>query len=120
MGKNVGVIVDSTSRWAEALREISANMNEIAAPEEYPIYLGSKISSLYERAGVVKCLGEPNRRGSITILGTVSPLGGEFNDDPVVSHTLASVQVFWALDKKLAQAKHFPSINWVNSSSKCS
>jgi V-type H+-transporting ATPase subunit A len=111
MGFNVSMMADSTSRWAEALREISGRLAEMPADAGYPAYLGSKLAQFYERAGRVTCLGSPNREGTITIVGAVSPPGGDFSD-PVTSSTLAIVQVFWGLDKKLAQRKHFPSVNW--------
>jgi V-type H+-transporting ATPase subunit A len=111
MGFNVSMMADSTSRWAEALREISGRLAEMPADAGYPAYLGAKLAQFYERAGRVKCLGSPDREGSVTIVGAVSPPGGDFSD-PVTSSTLAIVQVFWGLDKKLAQRKHFPSLNW--------
>jgi V-type H+-transporting ATPase subunit A len=111
MGFNVSMMADSTSRWAEALREISGRLAEMPADSGYPAYLGAKLAQFYERAGRVKCLGSPDREGSVTIVGAVSPPGGDFSD-PVTSSTLAIVQVFWGLDKKLAQRKHFPSVNW--------
>lgn len=117
MGLNVSMMADSTSRWAEALREISGRLAEMPADSGYPAYLGARLASFYERAGKVKCLGAPNREGSITIVGAVSPPGGDFSD-PVTSATLGIVQVFWGLDKKLAQRKHFPSVNWLISYSK--
>ncbi|XP_031562492.1 V-type proton ATPase catalytic subunit A-like [Actinia tenebrosa] len=117
MGKNVSMMADSTSRWAEALREISGRLAEMPADSGYPAYLGARLASFYERAGRVQCLGNPQREGSVTIVGAVSPPGGDFSD-PVTSATLGIVQVFWGLDKKLAQRKHFPSINWLISYSK--
>jgi len=111
MGFNVSMMADSTSRWAEALREISGRLAEMPADAGYPAYLGTKLAQFYERAGRVTCLGSPNREGTVTIVGAVSPPGGDFSD-PVTSSTLAIVQVFWGLDKKLAQRKHFPSVNW--------
>jgi len=111
MGYNVSMMADSTSRWAEALREISGRLAEMPADAGYPAYLGTKLAQFYERAGKVRCLGSPNRTGSITIVGAVSPPGGDFTD-PVTTNTLSIVQVFWGLDKKLAQRKHFPSLNW--------
>ena len=111
MGYNVSMMGDSTSRWAEALREISGRLAEMPADSGYPAYLGAKLAQFYERAGRVSCLGSPNREGSVTIVGAVSPPGGDFSD-PVTSATLSIVQVFWGLDKKLAQRKHFPSVNW--------
>lgn len=111
MGKNVSMMADSTSRWAEALREISGRLAEMPADAGFPAYLGAKLAQFYERAGRVRCLGSPDREGSVTIVGAVSPPGGDFSD-PVTASTLAIVQVFWGLDKKLAQRKHFPSVNW--------
>ena len=109
-GKNVTLIADSTSRWAEALREISGRLGEMPADQGFPAYLGSKLASFYERAGRALVLGSAKRKGSISIVGSVSPPGGDFSD-PVTSCTLGIVEVFWGLDKKLAQRKHFPSIN---------
>uniref|UniRef100_A0A0E0E4U7 V-type proton ATPase catalytic subunit A n=1 Tax=Oryza meridionalis TaxID=40149 RepID=A0A0E0E4U7_9ORYZ len=119
MGYNVSMMADSTSRWAEALREISGRLAEMPADSGYPAYLAARLASFYERAGKVKCLGSPDRTGSVTIVGAVSPPGGDFSD-PVTSATLSIVQVFWGLDKKLAQRKHFPSVNWLISYSKYS
>eukprot|EP00033_Pygsuia_biforma_P001193 GCRY01001355.1.p1 GENE.GCRY01001355.1~~GCRY01001355.1.p1 ORF type:complete len:615 (-),score=149.80 GCRY01001355.1:171-2015(-) len=110
-GRNVSMMADSTSRWAEALREISGRLAEMPADSGYPAYLAARLASFYERAGRVRCLGSPDREGSVTIVGAVSPPGGDFSD-PVTSATLSIVQVFWGLDKKLAQRKHFPAINW--------
>merc|ERR1711879_810594 len=117
MGYNVAMMADSTSRWAEALREISGRLAEMPADAGYPAYLGARLASFYERSGRVQCLGNPARQGSVTIVGAVSPPGGDFTD-PVTSATLSIVQVFWGLDKKLAQRKHFPSVNWNISFSK--
>ena len=117
MGYNFSMMADSTSRWAEALREISGRLAEMPADSGYPAYLGARLASFYERAGRVSCLGSPGREGSVTIVGAVSPPGGDFSD-PVTSATLGIVQVFWGLDKKLAQRKHFPSVNWLISYSK--
>jgi len=117
MGYNVAMMADSTSRWAEALREISGRLAEMPADAGYPAYLGARLAAFYERSGRVQCLGTPAREGSITIVGAVSPPGGDFTD-PVTSATLSIVQVFWGLDKKLAQRKHFPSVNWNISFSK--
>jgi len=117
MGKNVAMMADSTSRWAEALREISGRLAEMPADAGYPAYLGARLASFYERSGRVTCLGNPPREGSVSIVGAVSPPGGDFTD-PVTSATLSIVQVFWGLDKKLAQRKHFPSVNWNISFSK--
>lgn len=117
MGYHVSMMADSTSRWAEALREISGRLAEMPADSGYPAYLSARLASFYERAGRVKCLGNPEREGSVSIVGAVSPPGGDFSD-PVTSATLGIVQVFWGLDKKLAQRKHFPSVNWLISYSK--
>lgn len=117
MGYNFSMMADSTSRWAEALREISGRLAEMPADSGYPAYLGARLASFYERAGRVSCLGAPGREGSVTIVGAVSPPGGDFSD-PVTTATLSIVQVFWGLDKKLAQRKHFPSVNWLISYSK--
>merc|ERR1712117_29746 len=114
---NFSMMADSTSRWAEALREISGRLAEMPADSGYPAYLGARLASFYERAGRVTCLGNPEREGSVTIVGAVSPPGGDFSD-PVTSATLGIVQVFWGLDKKLAQRKHFPSVDWLRSYSK--
>jgi len=116
-GMNVSMMADSTSRWAEALREISGRLGEMPADSGYPAYLGARLAAFYERAGRVKCLGSPHREGTVSVVGAVSPPGGDFSD-PVTSATLGIVQVFWGLDKKLAQRKHFPSVNWLISYSK--
>ena len=117
MGKDVALMADSTSRWAEALKEISSHLGENPGDSGYPSYLGSRLASFYERAGKVVCLGNPKRRGSITILGSVSPPSGDFSE-PVTATTLSLVQTFWALDRRLAQRRHFPQINWLHSSTK--
>ncbi|KAF2734335.1 V-type ATPase [Polyplosphaeria fusca] len=109
-GKDVAMMADSSSRWAEALREISGRLGEMPADQGFPAYLGAKLASFYERAGRVTALGSPERFGSVSIVGAVSPPGGDFSD-PVTTSTLNIVQVFWGLDKKLAQRKHFPSVN---------
>ena len=111
MGYDVAMMADSTSRWAEALREISGRLGEMPGDAGYPAYLGTRLAFFYERAGRVACLGSPKREGSVSIVGAVSPPGGDFSD-PVTASTLSIVQVFWGLDKKLAQKKHFPSVNW--------
>lgn len=111
MGYNVSMMADSTTRWAEALREISGRLGEMPSQQGYPAYMPSKLAQFYERAGRVKCYGSPDREGSVTIVGAVSPPGGDFSD-PVTIATLNITQVFWGLDKKLAQRKHFPSVNW--------
>ncbi|XP_068854988.1 V-type proton ATPase catalytic subunit A-like, partial [Aphelocoma coerulescens] len=117
MGLHSCLLADSTSRWAEALREISGRLAEMPADSGYPAYLGARLASFYERAGRARCLGTPEREGSVSIVGAVSPPGGDFSD-PVTSATLGIVQVFWGLDKKLAQRKHFPSVNWLISYSR--
>ena len=116
-GMNVSMMADSTSRWAEALREISGRLGEMPADSGYPAYLGARLAAFYERAGRVSCLGSPGREGTVTVVGAVSPPGGDFSD-PVTAATLSIVQVFWGLDKKLAQRKHFPSLNWLISYTK--
>jgi V-type H+-transporting ATPase subunit A len=116
-GYHVAMMADSTSRWAEALREISGRLAEMPADSGYPAYLGARLASFYERAGKSTCLGSPHRQGSVSIVGAVSPPGGDMAE-PVTSATLSIVQVFWGLDKKLAQRKHFPSVNWNISYSK--
>lgn len=117
MGLNVAMMADSTSRWAEALREISGRLGEMPADGGYPAYLSARLAKFYERAGRSRCLGSPDREGSVSVVGAVSPPGGDFSD-PVTAATLSIVQVFWGLDKKLAQRKHFPSVNWNVSHSK--
>ncbi|KAM9368278.1 V-type proton ATPase catalytic subunit A-like [Phaethornis superciliosus] len=117
MGLHASMMADSTSRWAEALREISGRLAEMPADSGYPAYLGARLAAFYERAGRVRCLGTPGREGSVSIVGAVSPPGGDFSD-PVTSATLGIVQVFWGLDKKLAQRKHFPAVNWLLSYSR--
>lgn len=116
-GYNVSMMADSTSRWAEALREISGRLAEMPADSGYPAYLGARLAFFYERAGHTECLSTNGRKGSVTVVGAVSPPGGDFSD-PVTAATLGIVQVFWGLDKKLAQRKHFPSVNWNLSYSK--
>lgn len=118
MGYDVAVIADSISRWAESLREISGLLEEMPAEEGYPAYLPSKLSSFYERAGIVETLGHDpsgkNRKGSITIIGSISPPAGDFSE-PVTSATKRVVQGIWALDPKMAYLKHYPAISWINS-----
>jgi V-type H+-transporting ATPase subunit A len=116
-GMNVSMMADSTSRWAEALRELSGRLGEMPADSGYPAYLGARLAAFYERAGRVSCLGSPSREGTVSVVGAVSPPGGDFSD-PVTAATLSIVQVFWGLDKKLAQRKHFPSLNWLISYTK--
>ena len=114
MGYNVALMADSTSRWAEALREISGRLEEMPAEEGFPPYLSSRIAEFYERAGRVKILGPEDKNGSISIIGAVSPPGGDFSE-PVTTHTKRFVRCFWALDKSLANARHYPSISWLDS-----
>jgi len=114
MGYSVALMADSTSRWAEALREISGRLEEMPGEEGYPAYLGTRVASFYERAGKVICLGKDNRIGSLSLLGAVSPPGGDLTD-PVVQMTLRVVKVFWGLDDRLAYQRHFPAINWLTS-----
>ena len=116
MGKNVTLMVDSTSRWAEALREISGRLEEMPGDEAYPAYLASKLAEFYARAGHVQTLGSDDRYGSIAMIGAVSPPGGDFSE-PVTRSTLRLTRVFWALDFALAHRRHFPAINWMLSSS---
>jgi len=111
-GYSVALMADSTSRWAEALREISGRMEEMPGEEGYPAYLPARIAEFYERAGKVVCLGEDNREATLSIIGAVSPPGGDLSD-PVVQATLKVVKVFWGLDDKLAGARHFPAVNWL-------
>ncbi len=114
MGYDVAVIADSTSRWAEALREMSGRLEEMPGEEGYPAYLASRIAQFYERAGVVECKGADGRRGSLTAIGAVSPPGGDISE-PVSQATMRITKVFWGLDSALAYARHFPAINWLNS-----
>ena len=116
MGYDVAVIADSTSRWAEALREMSGRLEEMPGEEGYPAYLASRIAQFYERAGVIQCMGSDERRGSLTAVGAVSPPGGDISE-PVSQATMRITKVFWALDSSLAYARHFPAINWLNSHS---
>lgn len=114
MGYNVALMADSTSRWAEALREISGRLEEMPGEEGYPAYLASRVASFYERAGYVECLSTEDRVGSISVIGAVSPPGGDLSD-PVVQATLRVVKVFWSLESTLAYRRHFPAISWLNS-----
>ena len=114
MGYDVAVLADSTSRWAEALREMSGRLEEMPGEEGYPAYLASRIAQFYERAGVVQCLGSDDRQGSVTAIGAVSPPGGDISE-PVSQATMRIVKVFWSLDSSLAYARHFPAINWLTS-----
>ncbi len=114
MGYSVALMADSTSRWAEALREMSGRLEEMPGEEGYPAYLGSRLAEFYERAGKVKCLGSDDREGALTAIGAVSPPGGDLSE-PVTQATLRIVKVFWGLDSDLAYRRHFPAINWLNS-----
>ena len=114
MGYDVAVIADSTSRWAEALREMSGRLEEMPGEEGYPAYLASRLAQFYERAGVVECMGSDGRHGSLTAVGAVSPPGGDLSE-PVAQGTMRIVKVFWSLDASLAYRRHFPAINWLNS-----
>ena len=114
MGLSVAVIADSTSRWAEALREMSGRLEEMPGDEGYPAYLTSRLAQFYERAGSVVCLGSDGREGALTAIGAVSPPGGDISE-PVSQATLRIVKVFWGLDSSLAYRRHFPAINWLNS-----
>ena len=114
MGYDVAVIADSTSRWAEALREMSGRLEEMPGEEGYPAYLASRLAQFYERAGIVQCVGSEERTGSLTAVGAVSPPGGDLSE-PVAQATMRIVKVFWSLDASLAYRRHFPAINWLNS-----
>jgi len=114
MGYSVSIMADSTSRWAEALREMSGRLEEMPGDEGYPAYLGSRLADYYERAGKVVCLGKDGRQGAVTAIGAVSPPGGDLSE-PVTQSTLRIVKVFWGLDAQLAYKRHFPSINWLSS-----
>ena len=114
MGYSVAIMADSTSRWAEALREMSGRLEEMPGDEGYPAYLGSRIAEFYERAGKIITLGTEGREGSITAIGAVSPPGGD-TSEPVTQNTMRVAKVFWSLDNLLAQKRHFPSIDWLAS-----
>ena len=114
MGYNVALMADSTSRWAEAMREMSGRLEEMPGEEGYPAYLGSRTASFYERAGAIKCLGNGDRVGTLTVIGAVSPPGGDLSE-PVTQNTLRVTKVFWGLDATLARRRHFPAINWLSS-----
>ena len=114
MGYDVALMADSTSRWGEALREVSGRLEEMPGEEGYPAYLATRLSAFYERAGRVVCLGSGERNGSITVVGAVSPPGGDFSE-PITQNTLRVVGTFWALDTNLAYRRHFPSVNWIKS-----
>jgi V/A-type H+-transporting ATPase subunit A len=114
MGYDILLVADSTSRWAEAMREIGGRLEEMPGEEGFPAYLGSRLSSFYERAGLVDCLGSPKRRGSVTVAGAVSPPGADFSE-PVTQNTLRIIEALYALDASLANRRHFPAINWLTS-----
>jgi V/A-type H+-transporting ATPase subunit A len=114
MGYDVALMADSTSRWAEAMREISGRLEEMPGEEGYPAYLASRLAEFYERAGRVITLGKDRRIGSISVIGAVSPPGGDFSE-PVTQNTLRIVKVFWSLDADLAHKRHFPAIHWLDS-----
>lgn len=114
MGYDVALMADSTSRWGEALREVSGRLEEMPGEEGYPAYLATRLSAFYERAGRVVCMGSGERNGSITVVGAVSPPGGDFSE-PITQNTLRVVGTFWALDTNLAYRRHFPSVNWIKS-----
>jgi len=114
MGYNVSLMADSSSRWAEAMREISGRLEEMPGEEGYPAYLGTRISSFYERSGRTKCMGSDGREASLSVIGAVSPPGGDLSE-PVTQNTLRTVQVFWSLQDKLAYKRHFPAIDWLTS-----
>ena len=114
MGYSVALMADSTSRWAEALREMSGRLQEMPGEEGYPAYLGSRLAQFYERAGMVKTLGSEGRTGALSVIGAVSPPGGDISE-PVSQATLRIVKVFWGLDSALAYKRHFPAINWLTS-----
>jgi V/A-type H+-transporting ATPase subunit A len=114
MGYDVALMADSTSRWGEALREVSGRLEEMPGEEGYPAYLATRLSAFYERAGRVVCIGAGERTGSVTVVGAVSPPGGDFSE-PITQNTLRVVGTFWALDTNLAYRRHFPSVNWIKS-----
>jgi V/A-type H+-transporting ATPase subunit A len=114
MGYSVALMADSTSRWAEALREMSGRLEEMPGEEGYPAYLGSRLAQFYERAGYVVSLGSEGREGALSVIGAVSPPGGDMSE-PVVQATLRIVKVFWSLDANLAYSRHFPAVNWLTS-----
>lgn len=114
MGYDVALMADSTSRWGEALREVSGRLEEMPGEEGYPAYLATRLAAFYERAGRVVCLGSDERFGSVTIIGAVSPPGGDFSE-PITQNTLRIAGTFWALDTNLAYRRHFPSVNWIKS-----
>jgi V/A-type H+-transporting ATPase subunit A len=116
MGYDVALLADSTSRWGEALREVSGRLEEMPGEEGYPAYLAARLAAFYERAGRTACLGAGDRAGSVTVVGAVSPPGGDFSE-PITQNTLRIVGTFWALDTSLAYRRHFPSVSWIKSHS---
>jgi V/A-type H+-transporting ATPase subunit A len=114
MGYDILVVADSTSRWAEAMREMSGRLEEMPGEEGFPSYMGSRLSSFYERAGMVECLGSPERKGSVTVAGSVSPPGADFSE-PVTQNTIRIIDAFYALEVSLANKRHFPAISWLTS-----
>ena len=110
-GYHVALMADSTSRWGEALREVSSRLEEMPAEEGYPAYLSSRLAEFYERGAAVRCAGSDERRGSVTIIGAVSPAGGDFSE-PITQHSLRLAGTFWALETSLARTRHFPAIDW--------
>ena len=115
-GYDVAMMADSTSRWGEALREVSSRLAEMPAEDGYPAYLATRLAAFYERAGAVTCLGAPDRRGSVSVIGAVSPAGGDFSE-PITQHSLRLAGCFWALDTALSRQRHFPAVNWTRSHS---
>jgi V/A-type H+-transporting ATPase subunit A len=115
-GYDVALLADSTSRWGEALREVSGRLEEMPGEEGYPAYLAARLAAFYERAGRTACLGRGDRSGSVTVVGAVSPPGGDFSE-PITQNTLRIVGTFWALDTNLAYRRHFPSVSWIKSHS---
>jgi V/A-type H+/Na+-transporting ATPase subunit A len=113
-GYDVAMLADSTSRWGEALREVSSRLEEMPAEDGYPAYLATRLAAFYERAGTVQCLGTPERNGSVTIVGAVSPAGGDFSE-PITQHSLRLAGCFWALDTALSRQRHFPAVSWLRS-----
>jgi V/A-type H+-transporting ATPase subunit A len=118
-GYDVAMMADSTSRWGEALREVSSRLEEMPAEDGYPAYLATRLAGFYERAGAVECLGTPQRMGSVTIVGAVSPAGGDFSE-PITQNSLRLAGCFWALDTALSRQRHFPAVNWLRSFSQYS
>jgi V/A-type H+-transporting ATPase subunit A len=114
MGYDVAMMADSTSRWGEALREVSGRLEEMPGEEGYPAYLATRLAGFYERAGRTRCDGQDKRVGSVTVIGAVSPAGGDFSE-PMTQHSLRIAGAFWALDTDLAHRRHFPAINWIKS-----